>query len=63
MSLLSAAAQTFSIVYEITFGRRELWPLFIMFVAMDKAALKQKILTIEGLTSEEKSALLELLNK
>ena len=34
-----------------------------MFVAMDKAALKQKILTIEGLTSEEKSALLELLNK
>ena len=63
MSLLSAAAQTFSIVYEITSGRRELWPLFIMFVAMDKAALKQKILTIEGLTSEEKSALLELLNK
>lgn len=34
-----------------------------MFVAMDKAALKQKLLTIEGLTSEEKSALLELLNK
>ena len=63
MSLLSAAAQTFSIVYEITSGRRELWPLIIMFVAMDKAALKQKILTIEGLTSEEKSALLELLNK
>ena len=30
---------------------------------MDKTALKHKILTLEGLTNEEKSALLELLNK
>lgn len=30
---------------------------------MDKTALKNKILTLEGLTNEEKSALLELLNK
>ena len=30
---------------------------------MEKTALKHKILTLEGLTNEEKSALLELLNK
>ena len=30
---------------------------------MDKTALRKKILTLEGLTNEEKSALLELLNK
>ena len=30
---------------------------------MDKTALKHKIQTLEGLTNEEKSALLELLNK
>ena len=30
---------------------------------MDKTALKHKILTLDGLTNEEKSALLELLNK
>src|SRR5574344_982155 len=30
---------------------------------MDKTALKHMILTLEGLTNEEKSALLELLNK
>ncbi|MDD6494866.1 MAG: site-specific DNA-methyltransferase, partial [Bacteroidales bacterium] len=30
---------------------------------MNKSELRKKILTIEGLTNEEKSALLELLNK
>ena len=45
------------------YGRWELGPFLYTKTCMNKSELRKKILTIEGLTNEEKSALLELLNK
>ena len=45
------------------YGRWELGPFLYTQTCMNKSELRKKILTIEGLTNEEKSALLELLNK